>query len=83
VGVTLDTRVLLGVLRGDRRVLAAVDRLESRGPVPVLSSVAVFEVLSGVECTRSRSERARVEILLRQLPLEAVRPGFGPTGRGA
>jgi len=70
VGVTLDSGVLIDVLRGDRRTLTELDRLEGGGLVPVLSAVAVFEVLSGVEFTTSRSERARVEILLRQLPIE-------------
>lgn len=71
MGVTLDSSVLVDVLRGDGRALALLDRLESRGQTPVLSSVAVFEVLSGVEFTRSRSERVRIEILLRQIPIEA------------
>ena len=70
MGVTLDSGVLIDVLRGDRRTLTELDRLEGGGLVPVLSAVAVFEVLSGVEFTTSRSERARVEILLRQLPIE-------------
>lgn len=63
--------MLVDVLRGDERALAVLDRLESRGLAPVLSSVGVFEVLSGIEYTRSRSERARVEILLRRIPIEA------------
>jgi tRNA(fMet)-specific endonuclease VapC len=71
VGVSLDTNILIDVLRGDRKTLSAIDRLEGGGLVPVLSTVAVFEVLSGVEFTRSRSERAKVEVLLRQIPLEA------------
>lgn len=70
MGVSLDTSVLIDVLHGDSRTLTEVDRLESRGLVPVLSTVAVFEVLSGVEFTKSRSERARVELLLRQIPTE-------------
>ena len=70
MGVTLDSGVLIDVLRGDRRTLTELDRLEGGGLIPVLSAVAVFEVLSGVEFTKSRSERARVEILLRQLPIE-------------
>ncbi len=74
MGVSLDTSVLIDVLRGDRTVLSEIDRLESAGLVPVLSTVAVFEVLSGIEFTRSRSERARIEIALRQLPIEE----FGP-----
>lgn len=71
MGVTLDSSVLVDVLRGDARALDLLDRVESRGLTPVLSSVAVFEVLSGVEFTRSRSERARIEVLLRQIPIEA------------
>lgn len=71
MGVSLDTSVLIDVLRGDRRTLSELDRLEAEGLVPILSTVAVFEVLSGVEFTKSRSERARVEIMLRQIPLEA------------
>jgi tRNA(fMet)-specific endonuclease VapC len=70
VGVTLDTSVLIDLLRSDRRVLSQLDRLEGSGLVPVLSTIAVFEVLSGVEFTKSRSERAKVEVLLRQIPLE-------------
>lgn len=71
MGVTLDSSVLVDVLRGDERALAVLDRVESRGLTPLLSAVAVFEVLSGVEYTKSRSERARVEILLRRIPIEA------------
>ncbi len=70
MGVTVETSVLVDVLRGDRQTLAGLEHLEGRGLVPVLSTVAVFEVLSGVEFTKSRSERARVEIMLRQLPIE-------------
>lgn len=71
MGVTLDTSVLIDLLRGDRKTLIRLDRLEDQGLSPVLSSVAVFEVLSGVEFTKSRSERARLEILLRQIPIES------------
>jgi tRNA(fMet)-specific endonuclease VapC len=71
VGVTVDTSVLIDLLRDDPRVFSEIDRLESEGLVPVLSTVAVFEVLSGVEFTKSRGERARVEILLRQIPSES------------
>lgn len=70
MGVTLDTCVLVELLRGDARTLAQVDRLEQQGLSPVLSAVAVFEVLSGVEVTKSRSERARIEVFLRQIPIE-------------
>jgi tRNA(fMet)-specific endonuclease VapC len=70
VGVTLDTSVLIDLLRGDARTLARLDDLEGEGLMPVLSTVAVFEALSGVEFTKSRADRVRLEILLRQLPLE-------------
>lgn len=70
MGVTLDSSVLIDVLRGDRRALEELDRLERQGLVPVLSAIAVFEVLSGVEFSRSRSERAKLEVLLRQIPFE-------------
>ncbi len=71
MGVALDTTVLIEVLRGDRRTLSEIDRLEGGRLVPVLSTVAVFEVLSGVEFTKSRSERARIELVLRQIPWES------------
>jgi tRNA(fMet)-specific endonuclease VapC len=70
VGITLDTSVLIELLRGDRRTQALLDRLEGEGLLPTLSTVAVFEVLSGVEFSRSRADRVRLEILLRQIPLE-------------
>jgi len=70
VGVTVDSSILIDLLRGAPRPREAIAELEAKGLVPVLSTVAVFEVLSGVEYTRSRSERARVEILLRQIPIE-------------
>jgi tRNA(fMet)-specific endonuclease VapC len=70
VGVTVDTSVLIDLLRNDSSALEQVDRLESSGLEPFLSAVAVFEVLSGVEFTRSRSERVRIELLLRQIPIE-------------
>jgi tRNA(fMet)-specific endonuclease VapC len=70
VGVTLDTSVLIDLLRGDARTLAQLDRLEGEGLLPTLSTVAVFEALSGVEFTKSKSDRVRLEILLRQIPLE-------------
>lgn len=70
MGVTVDTSVLIDLLRGDPGTLTQLDRLEGQGLTPTLSSVAVFEVLSGVEFTKSKSERARLEILLRQLPIE-------------
>lgn len=71
MGVTLDTSVLIDLLAGERRAVAEVDRLEAKDLVPVLSTVAVFEVLSGIEFTKSRAERARLEVLLRQIPIEA------------
>ncbi len=71
MGVTLDTSVLVDLLAGEGSTLSAVERLEAKGLAPVLSTVAVFEVLSGVEFTKSRAERAKVEVLLRQIPIEA------------
>jgi tRNA(fMet)-specific endonuclease VapC len=70
MGVTVDTSVLIDILRDDPTALAQVDRLEGSGLEPYLSSVAVLEVLSGVESTRSKAERARIELILRQIPIE-------------
>lgn len=70
VGVALDTSALIDVLRGDEAVLRETDRLENEGNIPVLSTVAVFEVLSGVEYTQSRVERVRFEGLLSRLRIE-------------
>jgi tRNA(fMet)-specific endonuclease VapC len=70
MGITLDTSVLIELLRGDPETLALLDRLEGDGQLPTLSTVAVFETLSGVEFTKSRSDRVRLENLLRQIPLE-------------
>ncbi|MGA8663963.1 MAG: PIN domain-containing protein [Thermoplasmata archaeon] len=70
MGVTLDTSVLIDLLQGDERTLAQLDQLESEGLLPTLSVVAVFEALSGVEFTKSRADRVRLEILIRQIPLE-------------
>ena len=70
MGLTLDTSALIDLLRGDRRTLAAIDRLEGEGLTPVLSSVAVFEALSGIEFTRSLAERAMLELTLKQIPIE-------------
>jgi len=70
MGVTYDTRALIDVLRANERVLREVDRLEGAGLVPVLSTVAVFEVLSGVEFTKSRLERTRLEALLSRFLIE-------------
>jgi len=50
--------------------LREADRLEKAGGLPVLSTVAVFEVLSGVEFTKARLERTRLEALLSQFQLE-------------
>ena len=71
MGVTLDTSVLIDLLQGDERTLTRLDQLEAEGLLPTLSTVAVFEALSGVEFTKSRADRVRLEILLRQIPLEA------------
>ncbi len=70
MGITLDTSVLIELLRGDRRTQDLLDGLEREGLLPTLSTVAVFEALSGVELTKSRADRVRLEILLRQIPLE-------------
>ncbi len=70
MGVTVDSSVLIDILSGDRKALAVVKGLEAEGLLPVLSAVAVFEILSGVEFSKSRSERAKVELLLRQIPIE-------------
>ncbi len=70
VGVSLDTSVLIDLLRGDQEVLSELNRLEGSGKTPVLSTVAVFEVLSGVEYSKSKADRALVEVLLRQIPME-------------
>jgi len=70
VGITLDTSVLIELLRGDRRTQALLDRLEGEGLLPTLSTVAVFEASSGVEFSKSRADRVRLEVLLRQIPLE-------------
>ena len=71
MGVTLDTSVLIDLLRGEPRTLVELDRLEGQGLLPTLSTVAVFEALSGIEFAQSRADRVRLEILLRQIPLEA------------
>ena len=69
--VTYDSSALIDILRGDERALEEADRLEKEGGLPVLSTVAVFEVLSGVEFTKSRLERTRLESLLSQFRLES------------
>lgn len=70
MGVALDTSALIDVLRGNETVLRETDRLEQEGGQPVLSTVAMFEVLSGVEFTRSRLERTRLESLLSRVRIE-------------
>jgi tRNA(fMet)-specific endonuclease VapC len=70
VGVALDTSALIDVLRGDESVLRETDRLEKAGQLPVLSTVALFEVLSGVEYAGSRVERVRLETLITRLRIE-------------
>ena len=70
MGLTLDSSVLIDLLGREPKAVSAVARLEREGLVPVLSTVAVFEVLSGIEFTRSRIERDRVELLLRRIPIE-------------
>jgi tRNA(fMet)-specific endonuclease VapC len=71
MGVALDTSALIDVLRNDERVLRVTDRLEHEGELPVLSTVAVFEVLSGVEYTKSRLERTRLETLLSRVRVDS------------
>jgi tRNA(fMet)-specific endonuclease VapC len=71
VGVVLDSSALIDALRGNEDLLRETDRIEQSGGLPVLSTVAVFEVLSGVEFTRSRLERTRVEALLARFRIEA------------
>ena len=44
--------------------------LEAEGHLPVLTTAVFFEVLSGVEYTRSRAERVALEQLMRKIPLE-------------
>jgi predicted nucleic acid-binding protein len=58
------------VLRGNETALCETDRLEQIGNLPVLSTVAVFEVLSGVEYTKSRVERVRLETRLSRMAVE-------------
>jgi len=70
VGLTLDSSALIDVLRGDEKALRATDLLEGEGNLLVLSTVAVFEVLSGVEYTRSRLERSRLETLLSRFRID-------------
>lgn len=70
MGFTLDSSALIDVLRGDAKALRATDELERGGQILVLSTVAAFEVLSGVEYTRSRLERMRLETLLSRYRIE-------------
>jgi len=70
VGLALDTSALIDVLRGDEKALRATDQLEGEGSLLVLSTVAVFEILSGVEYTRSRLERSRLETLLSRFRID-------------
>ncbi|HEV2317113.1 MAG TPA: type II toxin-antitoxin system VapC family toxin [Thermoplasmata archaeon] len=70
MGLTLDTSTLIELLADNPRVRTAIASHEEKGLVPVLSTVAAFEALSGVEYTKSRAERARLEALFRRLPLE-------------
>lgn len=70
MGLALDTSALIDVLRGDEKALRATDQLEGEGSLLVLSTVAVFEILSGVEYTRSRLERSRLETLLSRFRID-------------
>lgn len=71
MGLALDTSALIDLLEGDPSIIAAIAGQEGKGLVPVLSAVAAFEALSGVEFAKSRAERTRLEALFRRLPLEA------------
>jgi hypothetical protein len=46
--VAPDTSAFIDVPRGDEAVVRQTDRVEKEGNLPVLSTVSVFEVLSGV-----------------------------------
>ncbi len=70
MGVTLDTNVLIDLLAGDKAAVACLREIEDEGAVPVLTSVAVFEALAGIEFTKSRSARAELEGVLRRYPIE-------------
>ena len=70
MGVVLDTNVLIDLLLGDAVTARRLEDLEARGLQPTLSSVVLFEALSGIEFTRSRTERSRLESLLRRFPIE-------------
>ena len=70
MGLALDTSALIDVLRGDEKALRATDQLEGEGSLLVLSTVAVFEILSGVGYTRSRLERSRLETLLSRFRID-------------
>jgi predicted nucleic acid-binding protein len=64
VSVTLDTSDLVDLLRGDRAVVSLVVEQEAKGESFVVSSIAAFELLFGVEVSGSRTERARLRSLL-------------------
>ena len=68
--VLLDTNVCIAVMRGHPGVLA---RLTSHPPGEcVLSTVAVYELLTGVEkCREPERERAKVRRLLSLLQVKA------------
>ena len=70
MGLTLDTNVLIDLLSDEPRAVSVIRKLEQGGSVPVLSTIAVFEVLSGIEFTKSRVERDRLERVLRRVPIE-------------
>ena len=68
--VLLDTNVCIAVMRGHPSVIA---RLTSHAPGDcVLSTVAVYELLTGVEkCREPGRERGKVQRLLSVLPIKA------------
>ena len=70
MGLSVDSSVLIDVLEGRPDTLASLEALESDGAIPILSTVVLFEVLSGVELSRSRAERSRVEEVLSGIPVE-------------
>lgn len=74
MGVTLDSSVLIELLRGDPGLRCRLDELERSGQLPVLSAVVVFEALSGAAQSRPTAERDRLAGLLDRVPIEA----FGP-----
>ena len=70
MGVTVDTNVLIDLLEGDPVARERLGQLEAQGHLPVLTTVAFFEVLSGMEYTRSRAERVALEQLMQKISLE-------------